>query len=254
MIHSLLCSLPDLFEEGEDTSSDTQGENSGSEDTKDILAGLDSPSPNTTTVDAKTDDTTSTDILGLQRSDTPESETPAHSRPTTPSSHFPRKPRISLTALLQHADILYERYPPTHPSIALDTIMGPQSVVFTWSQDPSLLPRDDEAELMVTRPDLVVLPIPEEEEPIEKDEEHKDDKRRRRKLRKSRRIVPLRRKTMVASAVLVLGIAVAVYGTGGFRGGNNLHRHGHREWRSLTRFVSAMFVGAGERLLDRLWG
>ena len=32
------------------------------------------------------------------------------------------------------------------------------------------------------------------------------------------------------------------------------HRHGHREWRSLTRFVGAIFLGAGERLMDSIWG
>lgn len=291
MIHSLLSSLPDLFEENEPpTSSKLDAlDDPVEEDTKDILSGLNSPMPNTSTEDSISTDPTVRDgsiangvVLDVPDIDDPDKQgerkpdclqdvipstqehEPSHSesshphvvedtpsRPSTPPSPVPRRPRISMTSLLQHADLLYELYPPSHPSISLHTIMGPQSVVFTWSENPCLLPSDDEAELMVGHPELVVLPVQEGE----KEEDHRDEKRPRRRLRKSRRLIPLRRKTMVASAVLVLGVAVAVYGTGGFRGtGGDAHRHGHREWRSLTRFVGAIFVGAGERLLDTIWG
>ncbi|CAL1698794.1 unnamed protein product [Somion occarium] len=188
------------------------------------------------------------------------SEDTQDSRPPTPPTPPPPRPRMSLISLLQQADLLYELYPPSHPSIALDTILGPQSVMFTWSENPSQLPQDDEAELMATKPDLVVHPVKEEseeeEEGKEKEGEHRGEKRRRRRLRKPHRLVPSRRKAMVASAVLVLGIAVAVYGTGGFRGGGigDSHRPGHREWRTVTKFIGALFVGAGERLLDSIWG
>ncbi|KAI0073117.1 hypothetical protein K474DRAFT_1667001 [Panus rudis PR-1116 ss-1] len=202
------------------------------------------------------------------------------SRPTTPLVAEPEpdpishRPRISLSSLLQHADTLHTLYPPTHPSIALDTIMGPQSVTRTWSEKTDEMPADDEAEKMVSRMDLIVFPAPPEEFTKEKEEgdgdyeteeegRTKEKKRRRRKLQKTpraytRHIIPIRRKTMVASAVLVLGVAVAVYGTGGLRGlsggDGRGHGQGHRELRSIGRFVGALLVGAGERLLDSIWG
>lgn len=291
MIHSLLSSMPELFEEGEDYTHVVIDDidDSIKEDTDDILSGLDSSlsdaplsdsilfyptgqgsaavdEPLSVTLGSSKQETLIPDIVEkyedppgdaelVSESPKPIAQEVTPSRSLTPTPPLPRRPRISMTSLLQHADLLYELYPPEHPSIALDTIMGPQSVVFTWSQDSPLLPGDDEAELMVAHPELIVLPIKEEEDGETKGASHKDEKRHRRRLHKSRRLIPLRRKTMVASAVLVLGIAVAVYGTGGFRGADgDMHRHGHREWRSLTRFVGAIFVGAGERFFDSIWG
>nr|VWP00440.1 STE/STE11/CDC15 protein kinase [Ganoderma boninense] len=72
----------------------------------------------------------------------------------------PRRPRISLTALLTEADALMRQYPPTHPDVALRTVMGPQSVVHTWAERARDLPPDDDAERMVDRPELVVCPPP----------------------------------------------------------------------------------------------
>lgn len=86
------------------------------------------------------------------------------------SMSFParaHRPRLSLTSLLRRTDELFSQYPPSHPAILLSGIMGPQSVVFTWAESPSELPADDEAELMVTQPQLIVLPLqPEEMEEI----------------------------------------------------------------------------------------
>ncbi|KAL4248680.1 GTPase-activating protein TBC20/Gyp8-like protein [Abortiporus biennis] len=179
------------------------------------------------------------------------------SYPQTPISSITRRPRVSLSALFRHADSLYEQYPPTHPQIDISSIMGPQSVTLTWSEDPSNLPDDDEAEKMVTRPELIVLPYTEEVPESKETEENEDryghhEKKRRRKLKKPRRLGALmvQRKTVVASAVIVLGVAMAVYGTGQFRGGFGDHHRPHREWKAFSRFVGAMFLGAGERLLD----
>ncbi|KAH9918040.1 rab-GTPase-TBC domain-containing protein, partial [Amylocystis lapponica] len=125
---------------------------------------------------------------------------------------------VSLTSLLMHADELYSIYPPTHPAIALDTIMGPQSVMLTWFEDPSELPSDDDAERMVLKPELVVRPVIDPEDEVASDDEtdstrraHEKQARRRRRLRKPHRLA-VQRKTMVAGAVLVLGVAMAVYG------------------------------------------
>ncbi len=159
--------------------------------------------------------------------------------------------------MFHHADTLFEKYPPTDPAINIYTIMGPQSVMLTWSQHFKDLPSDDEAELMVNNPDLIVLPPP-EEPPSETDDssakEKDGGKHRRRKLRKPRRVngMMVQRKAVVASAVLVLGVAMAVYGTGGFRTDGGSRKH--KEWKALSRFVGALFFGAGEKLFDSMWG
>lgn len=195
----------------------------------------------------------------------PPSSSARPASPTTPP--VVRQPRVSLSHLLRTADSLYETYPPTHPSVAVNTIMGPQSVMFTWSEHAEDLPSDNDAERMVLRPDLIVLPLPDIDDPSKEHLTSSEDekpgrtgKKEKRKRRKLRKPLPLavRRKTMVASAVLVLGVAMAVYGTGGFQRGMGLglggDRHGAgREWKTFRHFVGAIVVGATERLLDSVW-
>ncbi|KAI9062078.1 hypothetical protein FKP32DRAFT_1630189, partial [Trametes sanguinea] len=174
----------------------------------------------------------------------------------------PHRPRVSLTSLLKHADELYAQYPPTHPDVAVSSIMGPQSAMLTWSEHRAELPDDDEAELMVTKPELVVLPYVEpEDEDLASDEaknerEESEKEKRRRKLRKPRRLtdIVVQRRTMVAGAVLVLGVAMAVYGyNAGLPGGSGHHRGGFgREWRKVGRFLGGALAGAGERVFEGL--
>ncbi|KAG6838684.1 hypothetical protein C0991_009574, partial [Blastosporella zonata] len=71
-----------------------------------------------------------------------------------------------LSSLLTRADELYALCPPTHPSLSLPHIMGPQSVVYTWSESFSSLPTDTEAEAMVSCPGLIVYPYIEDDEVI----------------------------------------------------------------------------------------
>ncbi|TBU25435.1 rab-GTPase-TBC domain-containing protein [Dichomitus squalens] len=186
--------------------------------------------------------------------------TPARTSSPEPLGR-PRRPRISLTTLLTRADELMREYPPTHPQIALSTIMGPQSVVHTWSERARDLPSDDDAERMVLRPDLIVCPPPPEPVPSddEREREHERKRReRRRKLRKPRRLtdVIVQRKTMVAGAVLVLGVAMAVYGFNGgalpgMGGGHGGHRGAFgREWRRVGKLLGGFMVGAGERMFE----
>ncbi|OBZ67637.1 Protein transport protein SEC23 [Grifola frondosa] len=177
-----------------------------------------------------------------------------------PLDHHPRRPRVSLNTLFIRADELYTRYPPSLPSIGLSAIMGPQSVLLTWSENPAELPDDDDAELMVTRPELVVRPYVDEiasgaESDTPGGRRRKEEvERKRRRLRKPRRLtdIVVQRKTMVAGAVLVLGVAMAVYGlnaagpNGGFRGH---HHHGFRqEWKreeqlsEITTLRSYIFI------------
>jgi len=198
------------------------------------------------------------------------------SRPPSPASDddvIPR-PRVTLTSLLMRADELYEQYPPSHSSIMLSSIMGPQSVMLTWSEDPADLPSDDDAELMVTKPELVVLPYIEPEDEVASDDEsgyvsgtrgrrrnekEEHDRRRRRKLRKPRHLL-VERKTMVAGAVLVLGVAMAVYGYQAGGPGGLFRSEGYqqrrplvREWKRVSRFVGGLALGVGERMFENLW-
>ncbi|KIM22578.1 hypothetical protein M408DRAFT_332874 [Serendipita vermifera MAFF 305830] len=135
-----------------------------------------------------------------------------------PVSRPSRKQPLSLIALLQKADALYTR----HPMSAIQTasIMGPQSVVFTWTETgkpPSIEVKDekptiidvpgvhwetagsdqisdDMAEKMVLRPELVVRPWrDEDEEEAEKEAEAARAERQRRqeiKKAKGRRAEP----------------------------------------------------------------
>ncbi|KAL0572816.1 hypothetical protein V5O48_009144 [Marasmius crinis-equi] len=182
----------------------------------------------------------------------------------------PVKPTIPLTNLLQMAESLYERYPPNSSSLKhkLSDIMGPQSVVFTWAEAKHKLPSDDTAEKMVDCPHLIVYPAVEddEDEDLEKTEdwetEASEDKqgggKKRNKLRKRRSPQYARkrlgnalelgdRKTMVAGAVLVLGVAMAVYGVRsgalGVGEGRGHHSGLTREWRRLGGWVGSVLLG-----------
>lgn len=238
------------------------------------------------------------ETLPIPKEDTPTSEDLAtdfpstpdrpEAGPSTPPSRSPSPAHAApkhvtptaLTSLLTHADALWTLYPPTHPEMGVSSIMGPQSVVFTWSENFKQLPGDRDAEAMVGCPDLIVYPYIEEEEDVGEDDvdgwDEKEKKGRRtkgkgrergkgrrhpRKLRKTRVV---ERRTMVAGAVLVLGVAMAVYGvkvhSGGGRGGGGgvfglgfgLVEPG-KEWKGLKKiggWVGGLMVGATERVLS----
>ncbi|KAI0821850.1 rab-GTPase-TBC domain-containing protein [Trametes gibbosa] len=200
-----------------------------------------------------------------EKSHSPRSRSPEPLEPTRP-----HRPRVSLTALLARADALYEQYPPSHPGVAVDSVMGPQSVMRTWSERSTDLPSDDDAERMVLTPDLIVLPYIEPDDDVASDgdsyrttglarkgrkSEKEEKEKRRRRLRKPRRLTDMvvQRKTMVAGAVLVLGVAMAVYGINGGMPGSvsGHHRAGFgREWKKVGRYLGGAIVGAGERMFD----
>ncbi|KAF7966493.1 hypothetical protein HWV62_38134 [Athelia sp. TMB] len=159
------------------------------------------------------------------------------------------KPKIQLADLLQRADDLYANFPPADPALGLATLMGPNSVVYTWSEDPAKLPTDDDAESMVSRPELIVLPhidFPPEEDSAPNEKQQ----RRRRKggnggKKRARRI---ERRAMIAGAVLVLGVSIVIYG---MRAGHT-RGHGHaRAWQKLGGALG----GAADQLADafRMW-
>ncbi|GLB42460.1 putative rab-GTPase-TBC domain containing protein [Lyophyllum shimeji] len=215
--------------------------------------------------------------------------TPLSSRPVSPPP--PQQPKLALTSLLTHADALYELYPPTHAALALSSIMGPQSVVHTWSETRAEMPGDDEAEAMVARPGLVVYPYIEEDEDVDAEEEEEEEReegewaekstrakgkgkgkekengrtrgRVRNRLRKLRRRMGVERKgKMVAGAVLVLGVAVAVavYGGrmrgthvgGGMYGFPPVPDHGHGHAREWRK-VAAWVGGAVVGVTERVF-
>jgi hypothetical protein len=185
----------------------------------------------------------------------------------------PKFTKLFLTDLLKHADTLYNTFPPSHPSLSLSSIMGPQSVIFSWSESFSSLPSDNTAEAMVSRPELVVYPFIETrsdqmkwKESSESAEEKtsKKTRRKRHKLRKSP-FSHMEGKTMVAGTVIVLGVAMAIYGVNASRAGdrsaygifhNFADGHGHtvsaKDWRRLGGWVGGAVAGVTTKLMNGL--
>jgi hypothetical protein len=145
------------------------------------------------------------------------------------------KPR-TLTEILNMSDALHEAHPPSHPSLQLSSIMGPQSVVFTWSTLMTDMPANDEAECMVQRLDLVVYPEP----PLVENEKEKNAPKRRRKRYKTRPPTV----GLLVGAGLVLGVAVAVSVYSTRQGGDHT-----RDWRKLGRWAGGVFASASERII-----
>jgi hypothetical protein len=187
---------------------------------------------------------------------------------------------IFLTDLLRQADALYAEFPPSHPDLHLSSIMGPQSVIFTWSESFSELPSDQEAEAMVQHPNLIVYPyvdIEEDEssESSEYEEEVKSRWRQKGKERlkagaaklkkKERKETALKRPgypqgTVVAGAVLVVGVAVAIYGIKTRSGGSNglfisfANTHGHasaqtQDWKHVGSWMSGALTMMGNKVV-----
>ena len=228
MAHSILSTMPPMTDElaevegeGQDAVDDReyQGEN-GDVNSKFLAEPKENMEDSCTTLDITADSTVTKLIpLSMEESST--------SRPSQPLSRQDPLTPIKLTSLLAQSDELYALYPPSHPDLSLSSIMRPQSVVYTWSETFSALPTDVEAEAMVLRPELIVYPYMDddileesggdseerEEKPI-----HLKSKRRhfrgklRGKLKGKRRGRVDHATGMVAGAVIVLGIAFAVYG------------------------------------------
>ncbi|KAG8892550.1 hypothetical protein FRC01_014102, partial [Tulasnella sp. 417] len=136
---------------------------------------------------------------------------------------------VPISSLLRAADELYEKYPPTHSSIAADTIMGPKSVIFTWHEkdhtertvdEEPCLPSDDEAEKMVEDKSQVVLPYDpmDDAPPAEKEPPKKQVARRKPRnplqstLTKSLDMfLKLDKRTILAGVVAVVAIGIAAY-------------------------------------------
>ena len=184
-------------------------------------------------------------------------------------STCPKLTKLFLTDLLKHADTLYNTFPPSHPGLSLSSIMGPQSVIFTWSESFSSLPSDNLAEAMVSRPELVVYPFIETKTKSKEssESEEKTSKKTRRKRHKHRKspFSHMEKKTMVAGTVIVLGVAMAIYGVKAARSGDRsvygaFHNfaeghNGHttaKDWRRLGGWVGGAVVGVTTKIMNGL--
>ncbi|KAJ7449636.1 rab-GTPase-TBC domain-containing protein [Mycena latifolia] len=161
----------------------------------------------------------------------------SESSPQPNRRKFSKPKPYALTDILNTSDALYDAHPPSHPGLQLSSIMGPQSVIFTWSPRVTDMPADDEAECMVQRLDLIVYPEP---SVIESDKEKNSPQRRQKRFK---RRVGTGTVGMLVGAGLVLGVAVAVSVYGARQGGD------HRDWRKLGRWVGGVFAGASERVI-----
>ncbi|KAJ7077816.1 rab-GTPase-TBC domain-containing protein [Mycena belliarum] len=174
-----------------------------------------------------------TELPSTPLPDAPAEKLESLEEPPNPGKIPKPRPR-HLTDILSASEALHDAYPPSHPALQLSSIMGPQSVIFTWSPRLEDMPASDEAEGMVQRLDLIVYPEP----PVVEIDKGKNAKKRHRKRFKRRGTGPV---GMLVGAGLVLGVAVAisVYGA---------HHGGDREWRKLGRWVGGVFAGASARV------
>lgn len=285
MVHSLLSGLPELLDghEEEANTSITPNEQTETAAEHSPLEGVDI-SPNATTsttlplesiisapasvfgeiadaapiVESETTPSVATTET-ISSDATPTDPSISPSEPSTPPSEdgmFEQQPKCepslpsSRSSTPEQADDLYMNFPPTDPSLGLATIMGPNSVIFTWSEDPCKLPLDDDAEGMPAHTELVVHPhvdLPSDEEEAVNDEK---TRRRRRKGPSGgkKRSPRMERRAMIAGAVLVLGVSIMVYG---IRAG---HTRGHGAGRAWQKLGSSV-VSAADQLTDafRLW-
>ncbi|KAF8878714.1 rab-GTPase-TBC domain-containing protein [Infundibulicybe gibba] len=268
MIHSLLCTLPDLTDQLVESShrkpSSFGGDYPG-EKQELIHLPPDQPGPEAASLgmDAREKpQPTAYDApqftVGLGNDspkeacpESPDMEKSAESDTTTPPPYPKRPPKLSLPSLLAEADQLYAKYPPNHPSIHLASIMGPQSVVFTWSENPSHLPSDSTAEFMVNHPELIVYPYV-EEVPSTKEGDDAAGQKSPAGKKQSRNIRFNNmegRRFMLAGAVLVLSIAVVLYGI------EERSSSGHPDpetWSRLGGWVGEALVEMNEKIWDSL--
>jgi hypothetical protein len=155
-------------------------------------------------------------------------------------SHAPPK-KIKLSELLAQSDALMRQYPPS--SLKPEEIMGPQSVIFTWSEAGD--EDDDDAERMVARPEMVVRVFldEDEEEDMRFREKEKEERSRRAGRGKGKQHKWTRNQEIVviAGVVVAIGIAVAVYQNQRGGHGGVFHKAGE-QWRK----ASAGWFGRGK--------
>jgi len=151
-----------------------------------------------------------------------------------------RRSRVSLTSLLIQTDELYSRFPPSHPDLCLDLIMGPKSVIFTWSETAPISLSDSDAEEIVDKPETVVLHYVDSDPDERSPQKKRQQVDRRRVLLASLLGTRLKRRTVLACVVLVLGVAISMYGTR--VGSPNGYLGNRQEVKKLTRWVGGVLL------------
>jgi len=187
---------------------------------------------------------------------TPPSE-PEDSDPWPDTPGQPAKARISLSSLLHQADDLFIRFPPSHPKLDLDKIMGPRSTVFTWAESVTSTPSDDELEQYSKTPHLVVLPyVDPVEEAMMKEKEARRLEMKKAETRKLRRNIFSRanaqKRAVFAGAAFALGIAMAVYGVRTLGDAGRGHHRG--DLKKVLRYIGGLLLAGGDRFVGRLLG
>ncbi|KAF8878467.1 hypothetical protein CPB84DRAFT_1852349 [Gymnopilus junonius] len=200
--------------------------------------------------------------------------------------------KLFLTDLLRHADELYKEFPlPIQGCHSLPSWAAKRSVHLV--RVACGLPSDNMAEAMVARPELVVYPFVEEAEKAEREayllpkkNKRRESKsksapgktyRKRRRLKKSLPFGHMENKTILAGTVLVLGVAMAVYGiktrstshSGGgvpffgyegrtaataaaAAGGSSGSGSGAKELKKLGGWIGGTLVGMSEKIINGL--
>ncbi|TFK19355.1 hypothetical protein FA15DRAFT_709065 [Coprinopsis marcescibilis] len=195
-----------------------------------------------------------------------------------PYPHVELKPKVSLSSLLTRADDLRRTFPPDHPGLGMAKIMGPQSVVYTWREPGTRVDVSEDAEdvedvgdpdalaeAMLQHPELIVYPYDpasdeveiSKEDPVVSQDYNHQAKRKRRKLHGLRQL-DVRTKTILAGAILVLGVAMAAYSVqgsqklahSGFSFPSGLY--GHRQWTPGRQLVGSAVAGGTMKLLRSL--
>ncbi|KDQ07337.1 hypothetical protein BOTBODRAFT_38868 [Botryobasidium botryosum FD-172 SS1] len=183
-------------------------------------------------------------VKGEQAEPSPSTEETLDSSTLSPSL-LPSAP-IPLCTLLQKASALYAAHPPTSPEISAQRILGPKSVVFTWSDFASLLPSDDDAEAMVNLPkEEIVLPLMDEDEEAERDDKEwsiVEKEKERASIRRQRVLTKFRGRTVMTSVVMLVGVALAIYASGGGPPGSGGAKSRDAEWRRWAAWFSGVVL------------
>ncbi|KAG8895056.1 hypothetical protein FRB99_000788 [Tulasnella sp. 403] len=278
MMHSILSRLPDMFPDGEN--------DDGNGDALPAISAVAKPStsepeakqanPEPSAVEPIPSEVTSDPPPPYQPSEDIAQNDPStieHSTATQPPSTAPTK-LVPISRLLKHADELFALYPPSHPSLCVDTIMGPNSVIFTWSENDHVdlsqpkgeegprpsssgektsssvgtsqrcLPSDDAAEEMVLDRSSVVFPYdPESEFPQESDNEGVYKPRPPRPKRSLPRgwidLTRIDKRTVLAAMVVLLGVGIALYA------GSDYRRRANTQvmWKALVGWAGSFVAG-----------
>lgn len=189
---------------------------------------------------------------------------------STPIKSRTKPALLSLTSLLRQADDLLTAYPPSHPSLCVTEILGPDSAMRTWRPLPigtkarDAVPEkqpynytDDYLETLVSSL-YIVIPSPPPSPPLGRRLPVKKPKASPRALSKAlldpRRIglrlgalTPAERRVLFMGALLVVGAAMAlksgkvpcVGGVVKTSGGDGLKRLWNDKWALATSVVAA---------------